>query len=298
MLYNGEEISPRYLPNRRLLTEGRRTSRKLALKHYENFVIASFFLPRQWRQDLFNIYAFARIADDVVDEDFNGSSRLERLEAFERQLDLAAQQNATEPLFVALGDTINKHNLPLILFKRLLNAFRLDLTKNRYTDWEELEQYAVDSANPIGRLVLMIAGETKDEFFALSDKICTALQFTNHWQDIVPDYRRGRIYIPQNLMFEYKVTEQDIASQRFTPQVKNLMEYLVKTTEKIFSEGKPLLDIVKKPLRAQLYLYWQGGVAALNEIKKVNYNVLNHHPKVNFSTKMRLLLNAWVYKYS
>ncbi|MBM3325896.1 MAG: squalene synthase HpnC [Calditrichaeota bacterium] len=276
----------------RLKYEGLLANRAMTLRHYENFKVASLFLPKPQRRDLYNIYAFARSADDIADEPHLTGSRSRRLDAVEYQLRSAASQSASEPLFAALGETIRRYNLPLEPFLQLLNAFRLDLVKTRYADWSELERYATDSANPVGRLVLMVCGQTADHFFALSDKICTALQFANHWQDVAGDYRRGRIYIPQSLLQEFSVQEADIAQQRFKPQFRGLMSHLVEKTENLFREGKPLLNMVSRQLKPQLFLYWGGGIAALEAIRRVDYDVLHHSARIGSFRKLRLALQA------
>ncbi|NQU05456.1 MAG: squalene/phytoene synthase family protein, partial [Calditrichaeota bacterium] len=190
---------------------GKHGALEIARGHYENFSIAAFFIPKKLRQDIFNIYAFSRSADDIADlsDDDNDAERT--LDKWGVLLEQAKIGTVDHPLFAALGETIRRHNLPLDPFHRLLKAFRLDLTQKRWERWEDLRFYTSYSADPVGRLVLELFGYQDPDFFALSDKICTALQLANHWQDVSEDWNRGRIYIPQEDLKKYDVTEEEIA---------------------------------------------------------------------------------------
>ena len=271
-----------------MLRQGREYSRKLANSHYENFAVASWLLPSDIRRDLFNIYAFSRMADDAADENQVGNTPAEKLDEIEQRLEAAVQGVLNDPLSVALGETINRRELPLQLFKDLLSAFRIDLTKTRYANWAELNEYTKLSANPVGRLVLHLYGEKKTINFDYSDKICTALQLANHWQDIREDFFKGRIYIPQEDLNRFGVTEADIEKGNFNNNFRDLMIFEVDRAEQWFEDGKPLLKQVRGSLAAQLEMYWRGGMAALNAIRKIDYNVLQNSPKVSRHDKIKI----------
>ncbi len=279
--------------DRDLIAQGEARCRKIALDHYENFAIAGWLLPAAHRQDLYNIYAFCRLADDFADETHDKTEAQANLERWERQLKAAVCGVESDPLFLAVGGTIRRRELSLSLFLDLLSAFKQDLVKTRYANWEELRDYTRRSADPVGRLVLELFGYRNIDFFAQSDNICTALQLANHWQDIFEDYQRGRIYIPLEDMQRYGVTERMIKERDFTPEFKNLIVFEVERALRLFEEGKPLIDKINvRMLRVQLQLYYGGGIAALDSIKRIGYDVLNHTAKVRKVDKMKIGLGA------
>lgn len=275
-----------------MLRQGREYSRKLANSHYENFAVASRLLPSDIRRDLFNIYAFSRMADDAADVTQQENDSFEKLCEIEMRLEAAVQGVLNDPLSVALGETINRRKLPLQLFKDLLSAFRQDLTKKRYANWAELNEYTKLSANPVGRLVLHLYGEKNSTNFDYSDKICTALQLANHWQDVREDFFRGRIYIPTEDLTRFGVKESDIEAGNFSKNFRDMMIFEVDRAEQWFQDGKPLLHRVKGSLAAQLEMYWRGGTAALKAIRHVGYNVLQNSPKVSRLEKLKIAFFA------
>ncbi|MDP8228058.1 MAG: squalene synthase HpnC [Candidatus Electryoneaceae bacterium] len=284
----------------KIVKAGESLSRSAAQGHYENFSIGAFMLPKRLRQDLFNVYAFCRFADDIADEPDENANPEKALDEYEQLLDNAVQGQTDDPIFAALGSTIRRRNLSLEPFRNLLKAFRLDLVKTRWKDWNDLREYTRYSADPVGRIVLELCDERQPEFFALSDNICTALQLANHWQDIAEDWERGRIYIPKEDMERFGVTESQIAQRRFNDRFRRLMEFEVRRTKELFSKGRPLIKMVGKPLDAQLTLYWQGGTAALDAVERVGYDVLNHPTKIRRAVKFKILtsvllrwLNPW-----
>jgi len=278
--------------------QGRAAAKKLAGKHYENFSVASILLPPDVRQDLLNIYAFCRLADDFADEAVGGVNRSDELDRWEVNLRRAGESTEVTDfqgdagLFIALGETIRRRRLPLEPFFDLLTAFRLDLIKTRYESWEDLLDYARLSANPVGRLTLAVCGSTSEEQFALSDKICTALQLANHWQDVGDDFQRCRIYIPSEILREFNVGEEIIRDRRATPEFRRMTLYLVDRTRRMFDEGKLLLDLAPKSLRAQLYLYLGGGIAALKAIQARGGDVLTHRCRVRNRDRVLLAMKA------
>jgi len=293
--------------------EGEDAAKRLAQSHYENFSVGSFLLPREIRQELYNIYAFCRLADDFADETAGGVSALDMLDNWERQLNnIAGGIRAQRPdyltrtvdsftahasIFTALDETIHRRKLAIQPFRDLLTAFRRDLVQTRYETWEELLDYCHYSANPVGRLVLGVSGVKDTANFALSDNICTALQLANHWQDIAEDYQRGRVYIPVEILGRFGVTESALAERKFDGQFRDMMVELVGRTEELFTAGKPLLDQVPSFLKPQLYLYWGGGMAALAAIKANGYDVLNNRSRVRRIDRIKLAAGAlgrWV----
>lgn len=207
-------------------------------------------------------------------------------------LHAAVAGQAQTPLFAALADTIERRSLPLMPFLDLIAAFKQDLIVVRYENWAELFGYCRLSANPVGRLVLAVCGKSDEQYFAYSDKICTALQLVNHWQDVREDFHRGRIYIPQEILRKFDINEQTITENDPTRQFKNMMLYLCDIVEDLFHEGKPLIDLVGKPLAPQLYLYYGGGIAATNAIRHADGDVITTRCRVGNTDRFRLMVGA------
>jgi len=284
--------------NENLISQGEAFSRDLAQSHYENFSVAARILPRQKRQDLYNIYTFCRLADDFADNAISIDDAGRKLSDWENSLEAAASGDVNDPFFNALGNTIRRQNLSLEPFKRLLKAFKLDLIKNRYETRSELSKYTHLSANPVGTIVLELYGHNNPDFFALSDKICTALQLANHWQDIAEDYNRGRIYIPLEDMHRYSVNEKTIADKDANQNFRDLIREEVEYTRRFFAEGKELILMVNGWLRLQLGLYFEGGMSALAAIERNNYDVLNNSSKLRKIDKLAVMFRSSLYLFA
>jgi hydroxysqualene synthase len=220
-----------------------RRCRGIARAHYENFPVASLLLPRRLRDPVAAIYAFARTADDIADEgEADAQQRLQELAEMEAALTaVAGGTPPPSPLYIALADSVARHRLPLGLLRDLLSAFRQDIETTRYRNFGELMDYCKRSANPVGRLLLHLVGRSGDRELALSDAVCSALQLTNFLQDIAQDYREnGRIYLPQDEMQRFGVSEQDIAGQRNSPQLTQLVHFQVQRAAQLLRAGSPL----------------------------------------------------------
>src|SRR5215468_10058920 len=199
------------------LTEAREYCARLARRHYENFSVASWFLPRRLRQHFFNVYSYCRISDDLGDEVGDTHASLELLDQWQRELDACYAGSPKHPVFVALGETVREFDIPQHEFSDLLRAFRQDQTVTRFETFSDVLAYCKYSANPVGHLVLYLCGYRDRERQQLSDFTCTALQLANFWQDVTRDYDIGRVYLPLEDMRRYGVHEQDIATRRFSP---------------------------------------------------------------------------------
>jgi len=271
---------------------GENASRLITRRHYENFTVGSLLLPRRLRQDLFNIYAFCRLADDFADEAGVAADPAMALREWESELERCATGDEVNPLFAALGDTIRRRNLSLEPFRLLLNAFHTDLTKTRYRDWTELRDYTRLSADPVGRIVLALGGYDHPDFFALSDKICTALQLANHWQDIAADWRRGRLYVPLEDLGRFGVTEEQIAQGVVNDNFRRLMAFEVDRTRRLFREGSSLIGKLSGLWRFQVALYWHGGMAALERVEAADGDIFRKSLKLKQVTKLRVAFKA------
>jgi len=212
---------------------------QVARDHYENFPVASRFLPRDRRPYLYSIYAFARAADDMADEgSLPAYERLRQIDRWEQSLDACFEGRATHPVFIALAETIARAGVPREPFRALLEAFRTDVTTRRFGGFTELLEYCENSANPVGRLVLYVFGKATPESLPLSDKICTGLQLANFWQDVTVDLMKGRIYIPLEDFDRFGYTESELGRRISTP-FSGLIRYQVDRTEGFLRRGNP-----------------------------------------------------------
>ena len=266
-------------------------------KHYENFPVASVLLPAPMRPHVAAVYAFARAADDFADEgDRPDEERYRLLDGWKRRLRRAASNdpdgtgsseavNPGEPdgtlrLFAALGETIREKSLPVELFEDLLSAFRQDVSVHRYGTWDALFDYCRRSANPVGRIVLRLAGHRATHLDALSDSICTALQLVNFWQDVKIDFDRGRVYLPQETLASHGATEAHLASGCITAEWRGALTDASRRTRRLFEEGKPLCDDLRGRLGLELRATWLGGTRILDELEAANFDVINRRPTI------------------
>lgn len=282
-----------------VLEEAFRVCESLAKKHYENFPVGSFLVPREKRKYVWAIYAFARTADDFADEGrFKGESqsdlkkRLDQLDEWEDFLEKSVSGRSDHPIFIALSETISKLALPAQLLKDLLTAYRMDVEKNRYKNFEEVLYYCKHSANPVGRLVLHIFGYQDSAIHQLSDHICTGLQLTNFWQDISIDFKKDRIYLPQDQMQYFGVSEEDLKKENFNESFKRLLSFCVQKTSQFFNQGLPLTEKVGKDLKIEMRLTWLGGTTILRKIKEKDYNIFEVRPEITWKDKISLLARS------
>lgn len=255
--------------------------RKIARGHYENFIVASVLLPRRMRQPFYNVYAFCRFADDLADESESPQAATRSLNWWQGELDRCFLGQADHPIFIALGQTVRELDLPKRPFDDLLDAFRQDQVKTRYADFPELIDYCRRSADPVGRLVLRMAGCDSPENVTLSDRICTGLQLANHWQDIARDYAAGRIYLPEDAMREAGVTESMLGEALACEPLKRLIAEQSAIARRMLESGLPLAERVPKWLAADIRLFVRGGEAILDAIAAADHDTLVRRPKVS-----------------
>ncbi len=258
--------------------------------HYENFPVASALLPARMRPHIAAVYAFARTADDFADE---GSrlphERLALLDSWRQRLHAAASSRSerraavvgepahAEAIFLALGTSIERLQLPLSHFDDLLSAFEQDVRVARYESWYDLLDYCRRSANPVGRLVLRIAGRVDEELDSWSDAICTALQLTNFWQDFGRDFARGRLYLPRETQRAHSASEDDLRLG-LTPQWRDAVDEAVARTRDMFERGRPLGTALRGRLGFEIRATWLGGMRILDRIERARFDVLSRRP--------------------
>ena len=275
------------------LGKSRRYCRRLARRHYENFTVASFLLPRRLRQHFYNIYAYCRWADDLADQPGNPTQSLALLDWWEVSLRECYRGKATHPVFVALADTVAKFQIPPDPLVNLLVAFRQDQRVTRYETSDQVIDYCRYSANPVGRLVLYLAGCHTPELGVYADFVCTGLQLANFCQDVAVDWGQGRIYIPQTHCRQAGYDEQCFARREHNEAFRRLMASEVAEAEGWLRRGLPLVEMVPKFLRLDVALFIQGGLAILDAIRRQDYDVWNARPRISAWGKLKLAVGSW-----
>ena len=263
---------------------------QLARSHYENFTVGSWLLPRTLRPHLFAVYAFCRRTDDLGDE--APGDRLTLLNDWEAELFRCYGGQPTDPVMVALQDTIRRFDIPAEPFTRLIEANRMDQRQHRFSAYDDLLHYCRHSAEPVGRMVLSVLGYRDTERQALSDATCTALQLANFWQDVRRDYQMGRIYIPQEDMARFGYSEEELAAGVVNDHFRSLMRFQVDRAEVLFRRGLPLEQHLHGRARLDVALFSRGGMAVLAAIRRQNYDVLTRRPVVTRTRKLWLMLST------
>lgn len=267
-------------------------TRWLATHHYENFHLVSFLLPKDLHQDFYNVYAFCRWADDLGDEIGDPGESLRLLAWWRDELQAMYRGHAGHPVFVALKGTVERHDVPVEPFHRLIQAFEQDQTVTRYRTFDDVFGYCVNSANPVGHLVLYLCGYRDRERQRLSDYTCTALQLANFWQDVTVDLEKNRIYLPLELFTRYGYTEEELLAHKFNPRFASVMREALSVAEDLFRKGLPLIGKVDRRLALDLELFSRGGMKVLQKIKLQDYNVFNRRPHISKAERVRILLQC------
>jgi len=288
------EIARELPPPGSSLDQAQRYTRWLATRHYENFNVVSWLLPRRLHQHFYDLYSYCRWADDLGDEIPDSARALELLNWWEQELERCYAGAPSHAVFVALRDTVKAFDIPIEPFRDLLKAFRQDQTVHRYPDWESVIGYCRYSADPVGRLVLYLCGYPDAERQRLSDRTCTALQLANFWQDVARDLEKDRIYIPLDALTRHGLTEADLFAHRFDDRYVALMKELIARTRELFAAGRPLVERVDSELRVDIDLFSRGGLAVLDAIESIGYDTLHHRPALSRSAQVRLLGRALI----
>ncbi len=270
------------------LAEARAWCRHLAETHYENFHVATWFLPVALRPHFHAIYAYCRVSDDLGDEVGSTGAALALLDLWGRELDACYEGRTRHPVFVALAETIRACSIPKEPFADLLTAFRQDQTVTRYANMTDVLGYCRYSANPVGRLVLYACGEASEEKFVLSDATCSALQLANFWQDVRVDWEKDRVYLPQDDMQRFGASDETIASGVATDEFRALLRYEVDYARSLFEQGLPLIGMVSRDLAIDLDLFSRGGLEILRAIERCDYDVLSARPAISKGSKLAL----------
>lgn len=274
------------------LAEAQAYCQRLARSHYENFSVASWFLPAHLRQHFFNVYAYCRISDDLGDEVGDAAASLQLLDQWETELDACYDGHPRHPVFVALAGTVREFEIPKHEFADLLTAFRQDQSVGRYETFNDLLGYCHYSANPVGHLVLYLCGYRDAERQQLSDYTCTALQLANFWQDVSTDFEKGRIYLPLEDLRRFGVGEEMIREGHNSAAFCEMMRFEVERARQWFAQGLPLVAKVDRKLATDIELFSRGGQEILNAIEKQDYAVLGRRPAISKARKLALVARA------
>jgi squalene synthase HpnC len=272
--------------------EATQYTRWLATHHYENFHVVSFLLPKKLHQDFYNVYSYCRWADDLGDEMGDTQESLRLLAWWRGELDRMYEGEARHPVFIALQTTVAKYGIPKQPFADLVRAFIQDQTVTRYQTWEEVLDYCVYSANPVGRLVLYLCGYSDPERQRLSDATCTALQLANFWQDVTVDQLKDRVYLPLELLRRHDYTVEELFAHKFEARFRAVMTEAVARARELFLTGLPLCRMVDRRLAIDLALFSRGGLCVLDKIERQGYDVLSQRPKISKLERVGLLVGT------
>ncbi|HSB48076.1 MAG TPA: squalene synthase HpnC [Burkholderiales bacterium] len=266
----------------------------MGVAHYENFPVGSLLLPRKFRGPIALIYRFAREADDLADEgELPAPARLEQLEHFREQLRRIERGLSPDiPWFAALAAAIREHNLPVAAFADLLSAFAQDVTQKRYADFAGVLDYCRRSANPVGRLLLHLFRSTSEPNFSWSDSICSALQLVNFWQDVAIDFAKGRVYLPQDEMKRYGVSEQHIAGRRCDDAWRALMQSQIDRARGMLKAGEPLGRALPGRVGLEIRATVQGGLRILEKLESAHCDMFNRRPVLKWQDWPLILARA------
>jgi squalene synthase HpnC len=267
---------------------------RIARTHYENFTLGSRLLPRHLRRHIAALYAFARTADDLADEEPDPARALAGLDAWERELEACYAGTPHHPVFVALADTVRTFGIPIEPFRRLLAAFRMDVRFAGFETFDELRHYCAHSANPVGHLVLHLFGHADAERQARADDVCTALQLTNFWQDLAVDLRKGRVYLPREDMARFGYSLEELGRHAVTPAFRELMAFECNRTRALFARGLALADMLDRSRGREVRLFAGGGLAILDRLDAVGYDAFRARPTLSRWAKMSLVARSLV----
>lgn len=266
----------------------------MSADHYENFPVASWLLPARLREPVRAIYGFARSADDIADEGtLADAERLRSLDRYRTELDaIEADRPTQDPLFRRLRPAIAEHQLPLQLFRDLLDAFSQDVVKKRYADFNELMDYCRRSADPIGRVLLRLYGAETARNLVWSDAICSSLQLINHWQDVADDWQKGRVYLPQDELVRFGIEENQIAAGRWDAAWAAMMDFQIDRARGLMASGSSLVHELPGRIGFELRLIVASGFRMLDKLQRVRGDVFRRRPVIRKRDWPGILLHA------
>jgi len=266
---------------------------RIAKGHYENFPVASLLLPKHLRPHVAAVYAFARGADDIVDEGMKSpDERLAELHAWRSRLDDCLNGDASDPVFIALKNTIRLYGIAPQLFHDLLDAFEQDVVVDEYECFADLLDYCRRSANPIGRIMLVFFDMSNDSTRGMSDALCTGLQLVNFWQDVSLDSKKPRLYIPLDSLRAHDLTADDILHGSDSDRTRACIAELLVRTRTFFTIAKPLPEHLSKRAKLELRAIWMGGMRIIEKIEKQRYNVLQIRPVISIVDYFLIVFRA------
>lgn len=280
-------------PPRLTLEEARAYNRRVALGHYENFPVVTWFLPAKLRQPFCDVYAFCRWSDDLGDELDSPEEALRLLDWWRTELQACPSGEARHPVFVALRETLRNHDLALEPFHDLITAFERDQRQTRYETYADLLDYCRYSANPVGRILLRLTGSESPRTLELSDDVCTGLQLINFWQDVARDWEIGRVYLPREDREQFGASETHIAKRHPTDAFRALLCCEVDRAEALLNQGRELGQLVDRSIRLDIRLFALGGLRICEKIRKQQHDVLTSRPRLNKGDLPLLFWRAW-----
>jgi squalene synthase HpnC len=242
-------------------------------EHSENFPVALKLLPAQHREALHAVYGFARTVDELGDS--SAGDRAAALHAFTADLDrIWAGEQPAHPVLRRLCPIVLDHDLSSEPFHLLVQANLQDQVVSRYETFADLLGYCRLSADPVGRMVLGVFDVHDPETERLSDRVCTALQLLEHWQDVAEDRRAGRIYLPQQDLATYDVAESDLDQRAATPRLRRLMSFEIERAAQLLEDGAAIVSRLNGWSRVSVAGFVAGGQATVRALRRTGGDVL------------------------
>lgn len=266
--------------------------------HHENFPVASRFIPEPLRRHVHAVYAFARTADDIADEPRWAGRRAAALDQYEDMLLCAFHGEAQHPIFIALADTVERRDIPIVPLSDLLTGFRMDLSSRRYGTFEQLRTYTRHSAEPVGQLLLYIFDYRDPALLRYANDIATALVLTHFLQNLPVDLSRDRLYLPEEDLRHFGVREQELRAGTMTNAIRDLMRFQVARVRSLFQRGRPLADRLGRDLALEVDLTWQGGMTILDQIDAADGDVFTTRPRLHTADKLRMVARSAARRWS
>jgi squalene synthase HpnC len=283
------------------LMEAEQFCKSLAVGHYENFPVGSLLISKKFRNHIFNLYAFARVADDIADE-LTGIAKELRIEALNNYEKLLLDNSYLEakegnPIFLALHQSMKGKNLPALPFQKLLIAFKRDINFEQAQNFEDLEDYCSYSANPVGEIVLRIFGLYNDITEKLSNNICTGLQLVNFCQDLSRDLKNKRYYIPSEILVQYKLDNENLQDEKNSVILTECLRDIYDYTEKFLILGKSLIKHLDNfRFRMEMKATIEGGMIIQDKLRRLGTDVIRIRPKLTLVDLIKIFFRTFYYK--
>lgn len=269
-------------------------AKKLVKESASNFYYSFLFLPKPKREAMYAVYAFCRLCDDIVDGHLPADEAAKALRLFREELDLGCQGRATHPILVRVGEVAKRYGIPKRYFEELIDGMEMDLTKQRYTTFEELREYCYRAASVVGLICIEIFGYKNPRTKVYAENLGIAFQLINILRDLAPDLQRGRIYLPLEDLSRFRYREEDLMARVYNEAFIELMRFEAGRARSYFQMAEAALP--REDRRPMLAAEIMRAIYAklLDEIERASYNVFQQRISLSKPLRLRLAFTAWL----